>query len=65
MRERIKNLSIILRVDTDKRRLERVIDVPDGAPDLETAFLVRQALSTLGTGNAGWREVPMILEGEC
>lgn len=61
MGERIKNLSIILRVDTDKRRLERVIDVPDGSPDLETAFLVRQALNILGAGNAGWREVP---EGE-
>lgn len=61
MSEQIKQLSILLCVDTDRRRLERrrlerVIVVPDGAPHLETAFLVRQALSTLG--NAWWHEVP-------
>ena len=62
MGERIKGVSIVLRVDTDRRRLERMIAVPDGSSYPETAFLVQRALSTLG--DAKWREVPMSLEGE-
>jgi len=62
--ERIKQLSIIVRVDTDRRRLECVIDVPDGSPDLETTFLVRQALSSVGAESTGWREVPKAIEGK-
>lgn len=59
MSERIEGISIVLRVDTDRRRLERVIDVPDGVPHLETAFFISQALNTLGDRDAGWREVPL------
>jgi hypothetical protein len=56
MSERVTHVTVVLRVDTDRRRLECVIDIPDGAPHLETGFLVRQALGALGS--AGWHEVP-------
>ena len=56
MSERIAHVSIILRVDTDRRRLECEIDAPDGAPLLEISFLVQQALGALG--GAGWHEAP-------
>lgn len=58
MTERIKDLFVILRIDTDQRRFECTIHVPDGAPHLETGFLVRQALA--GFPGGGWREVPIV-----
>jgi hypothetical protein len=60
--EKIKHLAVILRVDTDRRRLECVIDVPDGAPHLETGFLVRQALGAFP--GAGWREVSRVVDAD-
>jgi hypothetical protein len=59
--ERISQISILLRVDTDQRRLECVIAVPDGSPHLETAFLIQQALSTFPSG---WIEVPLKPQGD-
>ena len=54
MSENVVHVAVVLRVDTDRRRLECVIDVPDGSPVLETALLVRQSLEVLG--GVGWHE---------
>jgi hypothetical protein len=56
--ERITNVSVVLRVDTDRCRRECVINVPDGAPPLETAVLIQQTLDTFG-GDL-WHKVPRL-----
>ena len=57
MKERVLRISAVLRVDTDRRCLEHLIEIPDGSPDSETAFLIQHALSTIGS--AAWTELPV------
>ena len=55
MKERIEQIAVVLRVDTDRRRFECTIPVPDGSPHHETTFLIHQALGSFP--GPEWHEV--------